>query len=137
MTADGLMNVCKECRFTVDSDRESRKRLGLPPDNDRRKRSLKNAGLIFQYGITLAEYEQMLVDQDGMCAVCHGPEVVNRSGKIISLAVDHCHSTGKVRGLLCRACNSGIGHFADDIERIMSAIEYLKNNRASGAKGNT
>jgi hypothetical protein len=72
-----------------------------------------------RYGITVAEYEQMLADQGGFCAICHEP-----SSK--SLHVDHDHATGVVRALLCFGCNALLGHCQDDIVRLRSAIKYLE-----------
>jgi len=74
------------------------------------------------YGITWNDYEQMLDEQNGVCAIC-GSE--NKSGK--KLYVDHDHYTGKVRGLLCVKCNGGLGFFNDDINIIESARRYIIN----------
>ena len=67
------------------------------------------------------QYEQMLVDQNNECAICK-----NKIGW--EAAVDHCHNTNKIRGLLCRKCNLGLGGFKDDIEIIKKAIKYVKEN---------
>jgi hypothetical protein len=72
------------------------------------------------YGIELADYLLMHEQQDGKCAICGGPP---ENGK--SLAVDHCHVTGRVRGLLCLKCNSGIGMFKDSLETVLAAVDYL------------
>jgi hypothetical protein len=71
------------------------------------------------FGLTSADYEAMLKSQSGGCAICTAPP----SGK--SLHIDHCHKTGRVRGLLCIRCNRGIGHFLDSPALLKSAIEYL------------
>ena len=69
-----------------------------------------------KYGLTVEDYTQMYNDQDWVCALCFDrPTVV----------VDHCHTTGKVRGLLCRQCNTGIGHLSDSVEMLKKAINYL------------
>ncbi|MFD9637263.1 endonuclease VII domain-containing protein [Streptomyces violascens] len=73
------------------------------------------------YGITLHDYDRLLLEQGGVCAICQGP-----SGSASTrLHVDHCHVTGRVRGLLCRPCNKGIGAFRDRSGAIRSAISYL------------
>jgi hypothetical protein len=77
------------------------------------------------YGITQAKYDAMIAAQGGLCAICQRPEEAKRRGVILSLAVDHCHSTGQVRGLVCRSCNSGLAQFRDSPERLLAAIEYL------------
>lgn len=74
-----------------------------------------------KYGISLVEYQKMVLDHGGVCAICHEPNYDGRR-----LVVDHCHDTGKVRGLLCNACNGGIGLLKDSVLRLESAINYLK-----------
>lgn len=73
-----------------------------------------------KFGITVEEYDQMLEDQDGVCWICQG-----RQEKFL-LAVDHDEHTGKVRGLLCMNCNTGIGHFRHDPDLLARAIDYLR-----------
>ena len=73
------------------------------------------------YNISLEQYNTMLNEQDGVCAIC---KKVNDSGK--ALHVDHKHSTGEVRGLLCYRCNAALGYFKDSVTRIERAIEYLE-----------
>lgn len=73
------------------------------------------------YGITLVEYEALLVEQDGKCAIC------GQKDEHFNLAVDHCHGTNTVRGLLCSLCNRGIGMFRHSPDLLMRAVEYLKN----------
>lgn len=80
-----------------------------------------------QYGISKAEYQTILSKQNGACAICKSGEtsICNRSNKIRRLTVDHCHTTGKIRGILCSRCNRALGFFKDDIENLHSAIKYL------------
>jgi len=77
------------------------------------------------YSLTLAEYDALLQKQGGCCAICEKDETMKIKGKVIRLSVDHCHETGKVRGLLCTRCNTGLGNFSDDIDRLKQAIDYL------------
>jgi len=77
---------------------------------------------IRRYGITLSEYDKMLSDQNGVCKIC-GSGDSKRSGQY--LMVDHCHSTGKVRGLLCSPCNSALGLLGENISNFHNAINYL------------
>lgn len=74
------------------------------------------------YGITQSEYDDRWIAQNGLCPVCH--QKPNDK-----LHIDHCHKTGKVRGLLCRKCNLGLGYFEDDILRLENAIKYLQKHR--------
>jgi len=91
---------------------------------------VKNYKLKTNYGISKCEYDQLLCDQNGKCAICGNEEIAvhNITKKKQSLAVDHCHKTKKIRGLLCQDCNRGLGKFHDDTLRLEKAIEYLKKN---------
>lgn len=91
--------------------------------------NVKSADLKRCFGITLKDYEDMLEGQDSKCKICKKPETSIIKGKLIALAVDHCHDTGKVRGLLCSRCNQGLGNFKDNIETMTVAIQYLKDSR--------
>lgn len=78
-----------------------------------------------KFGVGLREYEAMFVSQGGKCAICQCEETATRNGSPISLAVDHNHSTGKVRQLLCAACNKAIGLMKEDRNILLSTIQYL------------
>jgi hypothetical protein len=83
------------------------------------------------FGIDLADYQRMFVEQEGACAICRQPETEKRNGKAKWLAVDHDHTTGAVRGLLCVACNTGIGKLGDDPARLRAAATYLESHAAA------
>ena len=88
---------------------------------------VRNKRLQNKYGITLREYNRMLKRQKGVCALCGQPEKAKtRDGKIKALAVDHCHDTGKVRGLLCYKCNRSIGGIGDKLESAEKLVRYLE-----------
>jgi len=88
---------------------------------------IKDGKLRASFGITLVEYNALLLSQGNKCAICNKPEVVlSKYGEVKALAVDHCHATGDVRGLLCQKCNQALGLFNDDIDTLISAINYLK-----------
>jgi predicted nucleic acid-binding Zn ribbon protein len=74
------------------------------------------------YGLTQSQYDQMLTNQDGRCAICR-TDVPGGRG---TWHVDHCHTTGKIRGLLCSSCNVMLGHAKDDVDRLRAAITYLE-----------
>lgn len=84
------------------------------------------------YGLSKLAYETMLAEQGGRCAICMTDDPGKANGKATMWAVDHCHKTGKVRGLLCRPCNSGIGIFKDTPSLCNSAAEYLRKHGAEG-----
>lgn len=74
------------------------------------------------YGITQSDYDSMLVAQNGRCAICLTD---SPTGKWKVFAVDHCHTTGLVRGLLCNECNRGMGLLKDSAELLRKAADYL------------
>ena len=76
-----------------------------------------------EYGITLKEYNRLWEEQEGCCKICGEHETVLNK----TLHVDHCHTSGKVRGLLCSTCNTGLGMFKDNQEILKNAVEYLKS----------
>jgi len=84
-----------------------------------------------KYGVTIEWYESKLAEQKGVCAICGRPP---DSGSKMHprLAIDHVHSTGIVRGLLCFLCNSALGKFKDDPALLMRAIAYIDHHRRIG-----
>jgi hypothetical protein len=122
----GFTSHCKVCRAKKEADRrknpqykEKIKKYKLDPAN---KRRTKDSALKRLFGISIEEYDKMFQKQNGVCAICYRKEVASH---IRSLAVDHCHKTGKVRGLLCTSCNQGIGHLKDSVVLLENAIRYL------------
>ena len=123
---DGYYPYCKKCNSNIYKKKSeenpgkynaiSKKWRQDHPD-DTRKADLKR-----NYGLTLEEYNQMFVNQNGLCLICGQTE---KSGK--KLSVDHNHETGKVRGLLCNSCNIGIGVFNDNLLLLLKAIRYLQH----------
>lgn len=81
-----------------------------------------------KFGITRDQFEALLESQGGVCAICRNPETATRQGKVKSLAVDHDHASGKIRGLLCMACNTMIGNSKERLEVLQAAILYLKTH---------
>jgi hypothetical protein len=98
----------------------------------REPRRVKAAELKKRFGMSLAEFERMHAAQDGLCAICRKPETARRrdGGGARGLAVDHCHTSGKVRGLLCTGCNAVLGQAKDNIETLEAAIRYLKRHHS-------
>ena len=84
-----------------------------------------------QYGIGWEDYQRMLTEQGGVCAICGGAEsrfVTAKTRKLRNLCVDHDHETNAVRGLLCGDCNVGLGAFKDNPTTILRAIGYLRQH---------
>lgn len=86
-----------------------------------RKRALRDGYYRRTFGISADNVDAMLEAQGGGCAICGW-----RPERLASMHVDHCHSTGRIRGLLCINCNQGIGKFAEDPDRLAKAAAYLR-----------
>lgn len=124
-TADRHHNACNDCEAT-------RWKTWYAEDNDLKKikNSIRNKAYfktdngqenelrkkLRRYGITLEDYVQLLIRCEGLCEICHENE---------AYAIDHDHTTGKVRGLLCNTCNLALGTFKDDKNLMSAAILYL------------
>jgi len=78
---------------------------------------------MFQYGITRTQFDEMLQRQNNVCDICHQPFAPQ------SPCIDHDHTTGAIRGLLCNNCNVGLGCYKDNPEFLRNAIEYLRKNK--------
>lgn len=117
---DGRESQCKTCRNAQCAATKKRRYN----ESASVRRSSRNATLKQLYGITVDEYEEMLKQQRGVCAIC---SQIDGSGR--RLAVDHCHTTGKIRGLLCTACNIALGKLKDSPELLANAIKYLQENQ--------
>ena len=132
-------NICKICKHQYNKEyREANRELANAAARDWYKRNkvrererkqkgnykdkewVKGVSLKSNHGISLDEYKVMLANQGGLCAICRGTP----RGKTY-FCVDHCHSTGKIRGLLCFNCNTMLGQVADSIEILEAAIFYL------------
>jgi hypothetical protein len=88
-----------------------------------------------KYGLTPEQYARMLEDQNHACAICSRPERSSQTkkGEPKMLAVDHCHSTGKIRGILCSHCNRALGLFEDKIDLLQKAANYLQSHQESSS----
>lgn len=90
-----------------------------------------NSDLRHKYGadFDLRRLQAMAAAQDHKCAICGNPETELRNGIVRHLAVDHDHTTGKIRELLCQRCNKGIGTFNDNVDLMLKAIAYLRKHQ--------
>ena len=89
-------------------------------------RKAKEIKLKRYYGITANQYYAMSTSQGDVCKICKGKCKTGRE-----LSVDHCHTIGKIRGLLCSNCNSGLGSFKDNVELMAEGIKYLENSNGN------
>ncbi len=94
-------------------------------NKDKHRRNQRKSILKRKYGLTLQEYLAMYKSQGGRCAICGEAKESQLTTKEV-LHVDHCHKTGKTRGLLCTKCNKGLGLFTDSVENLNKAIIYLR-----------
>ena len=80
---------------------------------------------------SLEDYNRLLEQQGGVCAICKQPEthIDSRTQKAISLAIDHCHETGKIRGLLCRRCNQLLGRLEQNMNLILEMLAYKDRHK--------
>ena len=88
----------------------------------------RNYNLNRRYGISAEQYDEMLKRQDYKCKICGSPDPKGRGNRF---SVDHCHSSNRVRGLLCQECNQGLGKFKDDISLLAKAILYLNEEESN------
>jgi hypothetical protein len=81
-----------------------------------------------RHGLSLEDYQDLLIKQHGVCAICLKPEVTvhGSSKKVQPLSIDHDHITNKVRGLLCSKCNTAVGLLDNSCERAQALIAYLE-----------
>ena len=113
---------CKCCKFTFKPSAPSE----LYCSDLCKDKGLHNAYLKRTYGITYRTYRLMLSDQDHKCKICGGEGfIMNTDRHKMLLVIDHCHTTGKVRGLLCHNCNRALGLLQDSVDNLNSAIAYL------------
>lgn len=111
---DGRRGSCKPCDILLTAEWHA-----AHPDYYRRKHLRRT------YGITLEQYHDLLTSQSGGCACCGATRA---GGSSDSFHVDHCHETGKIRGLLCNNCNIGIGALGDNASGVARALAYLERS---------
>ena len=142
-TRDGHRPDCKPCnlaakhaRYVANPGADIERARKWARDNPERYRanqerykqsgakakSNRKSHLKRKYGLTEAQYEAMVLTQDGLCAICKQRPAAH---------VDHDHATGRVRALLCFNCNGALGHMLDNPGWLMAAMEYLERHRAS------
>jgi len=142
---DGHRNDCKACNLAAKAARNAaspepnrlrvqRWRKENPKKYQARMNAYRESGkksiadrkshLKRKFGLTEAEYDELLADQGGGCAICGEPPADG-----VSLHVDHDHDTGAVRGLLCMRCNNALGLFREDAALLTEAAHYLLSGR--------
>lgn len=118
--SDGLSSYCSDCVRDYSKQWKNKNR-------DRTRRTDRFSWVKTKYGLSKDEYVELIEKQDSKCAICLC-ELDPFDGKT-NTHVDHCHASGKVRGILCRACNTALGSFQDDIDTLRRAIHYLTSSQ--------
>lgn len=140
---DGFRSICKSCdklkatkwnkvNKEAHANHELKYRTLNPKQMKENKQkyvkenpaSIKNSALKYTYGIGLEEFNLLKSQQNNCCAIC----ATNEKDLDVKLCVDHCHKTGKIRGILCTRCNLALGFIKEDIEALQKAINYLKDS---------
>lgn len=128
---DGLMTVCKRCdcrrlaKWRRDHPNAGKEWWAKNPNYRKqwlakRPKYYRRQHLLWAYGLTLEEYEELFLKQKGRCAIC--------TRRLKKPVVDHSHKTKKVRGILCYCCNSALGFFQDSRTVLKQASAYLKRH---------
>jgi hypothetical protein len=135
-----VLNKCKKCIikqqkefYAKNPERQKQiQQKGYKKHKDKRReasrkwhennpKAAKSNKLKKKYNISIEDYNTLLEKQNNTCAICQQENKHKRA-----FHVDHCHETGKIRGLLCHSCNTGIGSLKDNIELLRAAINYLE-----------
>jgi hypothetical protein len=106
---DGHNHYCRKCKKKKPSEIKYRAIY--------EKKCYKKNYKKRRYGLLQEDYDKMILSQNNRCLICKSEKPLN---------IDHCHISGKVRGLLCASCNCGLGFFKDNINILNNAVEYLK-----------
>lgn len=118
--SNGYLRQCKTCIL------EKNRIAQAKPKN---KQRIWENKLQYRYGITRQDYDDLFIKQKGCCAICNTSNPSAKSKKHKYFSVDHCHQTGKIRGLLCATCNSAIGLLGDCPSTIAKASLYLSGTQ--------
>lgn len=108
----GIQSMCRKCRSSY-------------PKKSYPER-IRNYDLLKSYGISIKDFEILLSGQNNCCGICGINQDDLKSVRKKYLCVDHCHTTGKIRGLLCDNCNRGVGLLGDTEENLLNALNYLR-----------
>ena len=117
---DGLQARCRDCNNAYAKTPHGRELAAASRAKPERKKYQRNYHLQARYGITLGAWQEMFDRQGGKCPGCGSPLEAG-----FKTHVDHCHKTGRVRGLLCKECNLALGNVNDSIDVLRNLIQYL------------
>ena len=132
---DGLYSYCKDCKAAmvrgyVEKNREDvRSRQRARNKTPQGRRATRSQNLKTKFGISVREFDERFRAQDKCCAICKR----RRKTKDKSFALDHDHSTGSLRGILCHSCNRALGLADDNTRLLRAAIKYLERHSRANA----
>jgi hypothetical protein len=119
---DYINPMCRDCENQRNRERYHK------GGKDKWAEARKKWSVKYSYGLTGEELDALYEKQNGKCKICTTDLVMVGKNANNIVSVDHCHDTGKVRGLLCRQCNAGLGQFRDDPELLKKAVDYLDHS---------
>jgi len=119
----------KQVQYRQRPDVRERKNAARRIANNPNRVAINRRRALQRYGLTTEQHDEMLAAQNGRCAVCGALPDPEGKGPASRLHVDHDHTTGVHRELLCCNCNQGIGHFGDDPDRMRAAAAYIERHR--------
>lgn len=136
----------RKCRDAIPEQREKARALDKAPERYERRKEVRRRNPevtqaynrrhnLRKYGLTIEDYDRILAEQGGVCAICGSSPNPNGVRAASRLHPDHDHKTGRNRALLCLNCNVAIGHFRDDPDLMQAAADYIKRHRAAVAEG--
>jgi len=120
----GIYSYCRECANSRAKENHRKARAKGASEWNKHRRSYRNHYYRSTYGITADDFDLMLAEQGGCCEICKVPLDINSNPSKAHL--DHNHTTGDIRGILCVRCNKGIGFFLENEIFLASAIDYLR-----------
>lgn len=115
-----------EGAYSTDEFKERKRQYNAQPHVKERVKEYDRRKHLAKFGMSIEDYYTLLADQDGVCAICHTGNPGRDDREL--LYVDHDHTTGYIRGLLCHNCNFGIGHFKDSPSLLEEAARYLREH---------
>lgn len=130
--SDGKQTYCRSCLSSLNSDYRSKNKEKDKKRNaeyhQREKERVRDRHYKNRYGVPYSVFLEMLEKQGNKCKICSIDLTLGDNSKTRAV-LDHCHSTGKVRGILCNMCNTALGKFCDSPSLLESAINYLEETR--------
>lgn len=124
-----VRSMCKSCCKPVFDNLPRKKDSELVGESkNRRKKVHRKSNLKRKFGMSIEDYDKMLNAQGGCCAICNSTEAKGKHNA--NFMIDHCHTTEKIRGLLCNDCNLTLGKIGDNVEVLEKMIAYLRKHIA-------